>query len=102
MSCQHLLRGAMSSPSSAKIGVTVSLSAMMFVPGGGDGLWVKSAEVAMQREQSEAKDLLRAVVRQALQAVVSEGGGRTRGRLGADGVLRLPRGPLEASTHDEW
>ena len=37
----------MSSPSSAKIGVTVSLSAMMFVPGGGDGLWVKSAEVAM-------------------------------------------------------
>ena len=56
-----------------------------------------------QREQSEAKDLLRAVVRQALQAVVSEGGGRTRGRLGADGgVLRLPRGPLEASTHDEW
>ena len=70
-----------------------------------------------QREQSEAKDLLRAVVyapsraeggegprsvRQALQAVVSEGGGRTRGRLGADGgVLRLPRGSLEASTHDE-
>ena len=55
-----------------------------------------------QREQGEAKDLLRAVVRQALQAVVSEGGGRTRGRLGADGgVLRLPRGPLEASTHDE-
>ena len=69
------------------------------------------------REQSEAKDLLRAVVyaprpgrgcegprsvRQALQAVVSEGGGRTRGRLGADGgVLRLPRGSLEASTHDE-
>ena len=41
-------------------------------------------------------------VRQALQAVVSEGGGRTRGRLGADGgVLRLPRGSLEASTHDE-
>ena len=70
-----------------------------------------------QREQSEAKDLLRAVVyapsraeaaegprsvRQALQTVVSEGGGRTRGRLGADGgVLRLPRGSLEASTHDE-
>ena len=70
-----------------------------------------------QREQSEAKDLLRAVVyapsraeavkaprsvRQALQAVVSEGGGRTRGRLGADGgVLRLPRGSLEASAHDE-
>ena len=70
-----------------------------------------------QREQSEAKDLLRAVVlrtepgrgcegprsvRQALQAVVSEGGGRTRGRLGADGgVLRLPRGSLETSTHDE-
>ena len=70
-----------------------------------------------QREQSEAKDLLRTVglrteagrgcegprsVRQALQAVVSEGGGRTRGRLGADsGVLRLPRGSLEASTHDE-
>ncbi len=70
-----------------------------------------------QREQSEAKDLLRAVVyapepgrgcegprsvRQALQAVVSEGDGRTRGRLGADGgVLRLPRGSLEASTHDE-
>ena len=50
----------------------------------------------------EAKDLLRAVVRQALQAMVSEGGGRTRGRLGADGgVLRLPRGSLEASTHDE-
>ena len=46
--------------------------------------------------------LLMADVRQALQAVVSEGGGRTRGRLGADGsVLRLPRGPLEASTHDE-
>ena len=57
-----------------------------------------------QREQSEAKDLLRAVVyalsraeavkarevfARALQAVVSEGGGRTRGRLGADGgVLR--------------
>ena len=41
-------------------------------------------------------------VRQALQTVVSEGGGCTRGRLGADGgVLRLPRGPLEASTHDE-
>ena len=80
-----------------------------------------------QQEQSEAKDLLRAVVyapsraeavkartepgrgcegprsvRQALQAVVSEGGGRTQGRLGADGgVLRLPRGSLEASTHDE-
>ena len=70
-----------------------------------------------QREQSEAKDLLRAVVyapsraeavkarevfARALQAVVSEGGGRTRGRLGADGgVLRLPRGSLEASTHDE-
>ena len=70
-----------------------------------------------QREQSEAKDLLRAVVyapsraeavegprsvRQALQTVVSEDGGRTRGRLGADGgVLRLPRGSLEASTHDE-
>ena len=70
-----------------------------------------------QREQSEAKDLLQdrglrtepsrgaegpRSVRQALQAVVSEGGGRTRGRLGADGgVLRLPRGSLEASTHDE-
>ena len=70
-----------------------------------------------QREQSEAKDLLEGrglriepgrgcegprSVRQALQAVVSEGGGRTRGRLGADGgVLRLPRGSLEASTHDE-
>ena len=70
-----------------------------------------------QREQSEAKDLLEdrglrtepgrgcegpRSVRQALQAVVSEGGGRTRGRLGADGgVLRLPRGSLEASTHDE-
>ena len=69
-----------------------------------------------QREQSEAKPSqgrgLRTEpgrgcegprsVRQALQAVVSEGGGRTRGRLGADGgVLRLPRGSLEASTHDE-
>ncbi len=70
-----------------------------------------------QREQSEAKDLLRTVVyapsraeavkarevfARALQTVVSEGGGCTRGRLGADGgVLRLPRGPLEASTHDE-
>ena len=70
-----------------------------------------------QQEQSEAKDLLKGrglrtepgrgaegprSVRQALQTVVSEGGGRTRGRLGADGgVLRLPRGSLEASTHDE-
>ena len=70
-----------------------------------------------QREQSEAKNLLRAVVyapsrSEAVKArevfarryrpVVSEGGGRTRGRLGADGgVLRLPRGSLEASTHDE-
>ena len=70
-----------------------------------------------QREQSEAKGLLRAVVyapsrargrggprgvRQTLQAVVSEGGGSARGRLGADGgILRRPRGPLEASAHDE-
>lgn len=70
-----------------------------------------------QREQGEAKDLLRAVVyapRRAeavkarevfarrLQAVVSEGGRSTRGRLGADGqLLRLPRGSLDASTHDE-
>ena len=70
-----------------------------------------------QREQGEAKDLLRAVVyapspgrgpgrpaRCSPDAIgrVSESSGRTRGRLGADGsVLRLPRGPLEASTHDE-
>ena len=70
-----------------------------------------------QREQSEAKDLLRAVVYATSQAeavkareafarryrpVVSESSGRTRGRLGADGgVLRLPRGSLEASAHDE-
>ena len=70
-----------------------------------------------QREQSEAKDLLRAVVyapsraeavkarevfARALQAVVSEGGGCTRGRLGADGgVLRFPRSPLETSANHE-
>ena len=70
-----------------------------------------------QREQSEAKDLLRAVVYAPSRAEAVKARevfarryrpwypkavGRTRGRLGADGgVLRLPRGSLEASTHDE-
>ena len=55
-----------------------------------------------QRERSEAKDLLRSVVYAPSRAEAVKAGGRTRGRLGADGgVLRLPRGSLEASTHDE-
>ena len=80
-----------------------------------------------QREQSEAKDLLRAVVyapsrAEAVKArevfarryrpwypkavdVLEDDWERMvafYGRLGADGgVLRLPRGSLEASTHDE-
>ena len=70
-----------------------------------------------QREQSEAKDLLRAVVyapsrSEAVKARevfarryrpwYPKAVDVTRGLLGADGgVLRLPRGSLEASTHDE-
>ena len=70
-----------------------------------------------QREQSEAKELLRTVVYASTRAAALKArqafGKRygpwypkavdgARGRLGPDGgVLRLPRGSLEASTHDE-